>query len=209
MRDGFSLLEVVIVWALIGVISALGAPSFFQWAAHQRLRNSALELTGALSYARSEAIRTGNIHLFLFQEDAQGSTLPSSPILVVDDGRPGASDQNCAIDAGEPTKRFFLENGVTFGLSEAPGKVSSDPGAASVASGSTFENAVGAAATWVLFRPEGPPLAFSSDCTTGAVGSGGGGIYLTNGVRDAAVVLTPLGATHPHSWGGNPAAWTN
>ncbi len=209
MRDGFSLIEVVIVVALISIISALSVPSFRQWAANQRVRDSALEVTGALSYARSEAIRTGNIHLFLFQEDAQGNTLPSSPILVVDDGRPGSVDQNCAIDAGEPTKRFFLGNDVIFGRSDGSAKVSSDPGAASITAGSTFENATGGAATWVLFRPEGPPLAFSTGCATGSVGSGGGGIYLTNGVRDAAVILTPLGATRPHIWNGSTAAWSN
>ena len=209
MRDGFSLIEVVIVVALVAIISALSVPSFRRMAANQRLRDSALEVTGALSYARSEAIRTGNVHLFLFQEDAQSNTLPSSPILVVDDGRPGAGDQNCEIDVGEPTRRFFLGDDVIFGRSDGSAKAPSDTGAASITDGSTFENATAGAATWVLFRPEGPPLAFSNGCATGGVGSGGGGIYLTNGVRDAAVVLTPLGATHAHVWNGSTASWSD
>ena len=208
-RAGFTLLETMLVVSIVAVITALAVPSFSQYAANQRLRSSALEVSTAFSYARSEATRTGNVHLVLFQEDAQGNTLTGSPILVVDDGLPGAIDQNCGIDTGEPTKSFFLDNDVSFGVTNASGKVSSDGGASTVTNGSTFEDAGGSAATWVLFRPEGPPRAFSSDCTAGTVGSGGGGIYLTNGNRDVAVVLTPLGASHLHSWYADGSSWIN
>ena len=199
MKAGFTLIETMLVVAVLGVMALLSAPSLNQWAENERLRSSALQVSAALSYARSEAVRTGNVHLVLFQEDAQGNTL-STPILVVDDGRPGSSDQNCEIDTGEPTRGFGLEDDVSFGVNHASGKVSVDAGASSITDGSTFENAAGNAATWVLFRPEGRPLAFSSDCTLGTLGSGGGGIYLTNGDRDLAVVLTPLGSLRMHGW---------
>ena len=204
---GFSLMELMIAIALTGILTAVAVPGFMAWRAHQELRDSTQAVSGAFSYARSEAVRTGNVHLVLFQRDAQGTVLSGSPILVIDDGRPGASDQNCAIDSGEPRKRFFLGNGVSFGLTGASATVSTDAGASTIANGSTFEDAAGNAATWVLFRPEGPPRAFSSDCTTGSLGSGGGGIYLTNGQRNAAVVLTPLGASRAHKWLTHTSAW--
>lgn len=206
---GFTVVEVVIVLAIVAVMTAVAVPSMRQWSANQRLKSSAREISSVFSYARSEAIRTGNVHLVLFQEDAQGNALTAAPIVVLDDGHPGAMGQNCAIDGGEPTKTFQLEAGVSFGLSKAGGKVTSDAGSSTVVNGSTFENASSQPATWVLFRPEGAALAFSSDCSMGSVGSGGGGIYLTNGERDVAVVLSPLGATRLHSWDDVASSWSS
>ena len=123
--------------------------------------------------------------------------------MFANDGLPGTANQNCAIDGGETLLGFPRVRDVSFGFSEASGTVTSDSGSGAMASGTTFTDAEGDPASWVLFRPEGPPFAFSSDCTTGAVGSGAGGIYLTNGKRDAAVVLTPLGARRMHSRAGS------
>lgn len=200
--------ELMLVIAVTGVLTAVAVPSFMSWRASQQLRDSALAVSGAFSYARSEAIRTGNIHLVLFQRDAQGTLLSGSPILVVDDGRPGGSDQNCSIDSGEPRKRFFLGTNVSFGLTNASATVPTDAGASTITNGSTFQDAGGSSASWVLFRPEGPPRAFSSDCTTGPLGGSGGGIYLTNGDRNTAVTLTPLGVARIHKWLAHDSSWS-
>ena len=58
--------------------------------------------------------------------------------------------------------------------------------------GFTFTDASNNQASWVMFLPQGVPLSFSTDCTTGVVGSGVGGLYLTNGSRDYSIVLSPL-----------------
>jgi prepilin-type N-terminal cleavage/methylation domain-containing protein len=204
--SGVTLIELAVVLAVIAAMAALSAPVGSRWAENQRLAGSIRDIEAAFNYARSEAIRTGNIHLVFLMEDADGNDL-DPPVLVVDDGRPGASQQNCEFDTGEPTKSFDLETGVSFGVSHATAKVGTDPGAGSLGA-STFEDAGGNAASWVLFRPEGYPLAFSSDCSVGAVGSGGGGIYLTNGARDVAVTLTPLGSARVHSWESGSGSWT-
>lgn len=205
-RCGFTLLELVVILAVIGILVALAAPAMSGWADTQRLNASARLVGGAFSYARSEAIRTGDIHLVFVATDANGIAL-TSDVVVLDDGRPGSAGQNCDIDAGERTQAFALERGVSFGVSEASAKVASDSGGGTLGA-STFLDADGDPASWLLFRPEGMPLAFSSDCSTGAAGSGGGGIYLTNGSRDAAVLVTPLGATRSHLWNAASGSWT-
>jgi prepilin-type N-terminal cleavage/methylation domain-containing protein len=205
-RSGVTLIELVIVLVVVGIMAALAAPVGSHWAENQRLATSIRGIETAFSYAHGEAIRTGNIHAVFFIADADANAL-SAPIVVLNDGRAGASGQNCDIDTGEPTKSFGLEAGVSFGVTAATAKVPTDPGAGSLGA-SSFQDAGGNPATWVLFRPEGYPLAFSSDCSIGAVGTGGGGVYLTNGSRDVALVVTPLGATRVHSWEGAGGSWT-
>ena len=60
-----------------------------------------------------------------------------------------------------------------------------------------------------MFRPDGTTRAFSADCSTGAIGSGAGAIYLHNDERDVAIVLTALGGTRVHSWDADAGTWTN
>jgi prepilin-type N-terminal cleavage/methylation domain-containing protein len=213
-RAGFNLIEIAVVLAVVGAMVALAIPSMNQWQANHRLSESARSVNAALSFARSEAIRSGNLHIVFFDEDAAGNDLQDAggndvDILVLDEGRPGSINQDCNIDAGERALAFDLENDVTFGTSLASSAAPNDSGGGTFSSGSSFTDPSSNAASWVLFRPEGIPLAFNSGCTVGGIGSGDGGIYLTNGNRDSAVVLTPLGATYVHSWGEHIGAWRN
>jgi len=206
--SGFTIIEMMVVLAVIAIVTAIAVPSTDAWFARQRLSGAARSVEAAFSYARSEAGRSGNIHLVLFQTDAQGNAPlldadgAEVDILVVDDGLPGSAGQNCSIDGGEALQGFPRVADVSFGFSGATAAVPIDAGAGSMASGTTFTDAEGDPASWVLFRPEGPSVAFSHDCATGAMGSGGGAVYLTDGARDVAVVLTPLGASRLHAWSG-------
>jgi type IV fimbrial biogenesis protein FimT len=56
-QRGFTLIEVLIVIALIGVLLALAAPSFSTFTASQRVKTASFDLYAALSFARSEAIK--------------------------------------------------------------------------------------------------------------------------------------------------------
>ena len=94
-----------------------------------------------------------------------------------------------------------------FAVTDATSTVATDSGSAVISNGSSLLDGAAGAASWLMFRAEGPAYGFKSDCTVGAVGSGGGGIYLTNGDRDVAVVITPLGTTRLHRWGDG--AWTD
>ena len=65
---------------------------------------------------------------------------------------------------------------------------------------------------WVLFKPDGIPVLGSGggDCgTLSATGTAGGAIYITNGIRDYGIVLTPLGSVRVHSWDRNSNGWSS
>lgn len=57
---GFTLLELMITVALLGILAALAAPSFNSLIQSSRLTASANELVAALQMARMEAIRTNS-----------------------------------------------------------------------------------------------------------------------------------------------------
>lgn len=219
-RSGFTLIEIAIVIAIIGVISALTLPNVTRYQESARARAAAKSIADAFSVARAQAIRTGNNHVVFFSIGGAGDTAGNAlegtdgrpvPILVLNDGRPGSTDQNCEVDAGEQIFVFEAQDGVGWGYNQ-PGSSDVAPDDAGVstipASGSTFQSPSGTAVTWVQFRPDGVPVAVDSSCNAGRLGTGGGTIYLWSSNRDFAVTLSPLGGVRVHTWDAARGGWT-
>jgi hypothetical protein len=59
-----------------------------------------------------------------------------------------------------------------------------------------------------MFRGNGLPVGFDTACNVDPVGTAGGAIYLTNGRRDYAIVLSPLGAVRVHAFESGAGQWT-
>jgi type IV fimbrial biogenesis protein FimT len=66
---GFTLIELMIVIALVAVIAALAAPSFGDMIKMQRLRGISSQLATDLSFARSEAVSRGSYVQVRVQSD--------------------------------------------------------------------------------------------------------------------------------------------
>lgn len=56
-QQGFTLIEVLIVVAIMGVLLTIAVPSFRSFMANQRVKTASFEFYAALSFARSEAIK--------------------------------------------------------------------------------------------------------------------------------------------------------
>jgi prepilin-type N-terminal cleavage/methylation domain-containing protein len=221
-RAGLTLIEAMVVVAIVGILAAVAVPQLQQLMANQRVKGAARSIADAFLLARAEAIRTGNAHIVFLSPgspaagDTAGNPLgidPNTgavwPALVLDDGAPGA--WNCTIEAGEASLPVPAVIGVNWGFAasagaRAPGDetASGDPSA-----GVTFEDPAGAPVTWVMFRGDGIPVSFDAGCNPGTFGSGSGAVYVTNGRRDYAVVLTALGGVRVHAWESGAGTWTN
>lgn len=208
-QAGFTFLEVMVVVAIIAALAMLAAPDLSQFLANQRVKSAARSIADSFQLARAEAIRSGNAHIvYLLDQPDPGGTAPGTPALVIDDGP--AATRNCRIDAGESRNTVAAERGVSWGVAQAgnppaPGDyLDADPSV-----GATFRDAAGNTVSWVLFRGDGVPLTFDAACSLAPIGSGGGAVYLTNGSRDYAVVLSPLGAVRVHAFEVGANAWTD
>jgi type II secretion system protein H len=212
--SGFTLVEMMVVLAIITAIIAIAIPMMYSQAANQRLKDTARDIANALTQARGDAVRTGNVHIVFVATDAGGNLLQDAAgnnvaALVLDDGAMGSANQNCQIDAGEPFWTVENVSGVGLGVVGSPSAAPQDLGTGDETTGSTFTEDDGAtAATWVMFRPDGMPLSFDDTCAMGAAGSGSGGYYLQNGERSIAVVLRPMGGVKVHTYNPGTNSWT-
>lgn len=221
-EDGYTLLELMTALGLISVIIAVAAPSIIEWRTHYQAKQAARAIAGIFHKARAEAMRTGDRQVVFFGNpgltDPGGNAVQAGgtwvPVLSVDDGEPGTA--NCRIDPGETSEFIRPVGDLSWGVSEATGPLSGDSGGAPFNPGSTWDGGTftkpnASKANWVVFRSDGIPVAFEGNgigCgTIGDTGSGGGGLYLTNGSHDFGVVLTPLGGARMHVW--NNGAWSS
>jgi prepilin-type N-terminal cleavage/methylation domain-containing protein len=212
-----TLLEVMVAVAIVGILAGVTTVRFMTWQENQVLTTTARKLADAFSLARMEAIRTGNIHIVYLAAgvgtDVAGNPLVDSngrpvPLLILNDGQVGSPGQNCIIDAGEPTRTMPMVRGMAWGFSVSGGvKPPLDTTAPGNATGSSFATPAGNPLNGIAFGADGVPISFDLACNLGQFGSGNGGVYITNGQRDYAVVVLPLGGIRVHGWEPSAGVW--
>ncbi|MGE5652450.1 MAG: GspH/FimT family pseudopilin [Bacillota bacterium] len=84
-NDGFSLPELLIVVAIVGIFASLGAPSFRDMIERQRIATTVNDFFAAIYLARSEAIRLG-ARVDLVPKDAAGDWSKGWVVFIDENG---------------------------------------------------------------------------------------------------------------------------
>src|SRR5262245_55616289 len=105
--EGFSLIELITVIAVLGIVVAMATPSMVRMLQRQETKTSATQMAGLLSDARARALSEGTPHLVYF-----------NPPTVNGDGECGAAavevrdaDHSYSITAGDDTRELHLARG--------------------------------------------------------------------------------------------------
>jgi type II secretion system protein H len=68
-KKGFTLIEVMIVVAIIGIMAAIAIPNFLSWLDHYRVKGAARDIATAMHLAKMKAISQGVEYRVLFDLD--------------------------------------------------------------------------------------------------------------------------------------------
>lgn len=101
---GFSLVELAVVMALIGILSTIAIPNIMNWMPGIRLRDSSHQLLSDFYMAKSEAIKRNRNVVVSFTSvncvpDVPGGS--GSYQVFIDDGKDGGTAKNNILDGGE------------------------------------------------------------------------------------------------------------
>ena len=96
---GFTLVEMVIVLAMIGILVAIAFPSFREWQRNAQVNSAAREMYGYFQRARGEAVRNNAPVAIQF---TSGVGAAGRAEMFVDDGRGGGNAANRIRDGAEP-----------------------------------------------------------------------------------------------------------
>lgn len=78
--SGFSLVELMVVMALLGVLATLGVSSYQAWIQNSRIRTAAESIQGGIQIARAEAVSRNASVQFDFRGTNSAWTVCASPV---------------------------------------------------------------------------------------------------------------------------------
>lgn len=107
---GFTLVEVLIVIAVIGILSAISVPMFQKWLPNMRLKDAAQDLYGYMQKARLGAVKTNSTWAIKFN--------PTANTYILYSGYPADNDNEGVISL------LGYGSGVKFGHGNATSPIS-------------------------------------------------------------------------------------
>jgi prepilin-type N-terminal cleavage/methylation domain-containing protein len=203
-KHGFTMLELMITVALMGIILSIAMPQLKGYMKREDARRAATDVATVLSQARSQAMSSGRMTFVMFGQ-------PTNGIDPFEDGQIAAvvtdTDYDSHVTEADPVSPVFLPNGINsdismYGVNGTPlgslnipdedeSRFVPTSDLASLPNGTTLPIDPVLGVPVIGFTPQGSPV--RSDTPTD-FGSGAGGVYLTdNDGMVLAVIVRPMG----------------
>jgi type IV fimbrial biogenesis protein FimT len=105
---GFSLVELLVVVAVLALVVMLGLPNISAWLQNTQIRNAAEAAISGLQLARAEALRRNRLVRFSLVDtlDAGCNLAVAGPNWIVSQADPTA---NCGVDASDTLDPFIVQ----------------------------------------------------------------------------------------------------
>jgi prepilin-type N-terminal cleavage/methylation domain-containing protein len=204
-QQGFGLIELVVVSAVMALLLALAVPSFADYQRRQQARSHVQRIADALSQARSLAIKEGNPYFVLFTD--------TGTVRVVDDDNGdyqiGAGEITADVDYAAGTSAQVTYYGAIAGPPSATA-VPEDGGGTIPATGTTFPDDPASGFPAVGFTAQGFPVSLPAVIGNppGDPGTGSGSYYVTdNDDVVYATTLLPLGGVRVRAFRPSIGDW--
>ncbi len=111
--SGVTLVELVVVLAIVAVSATLAAPGFSQMIANYRVRGAAESVLNGLNYARAEALRRNSAVTFALTPPGAGWTVSLvSPSTTLQSRSANDSPHTSVASTSAATSVTFLPNGL-------------------------------------------------------------------------------------------------
>lgn len=201
-NHGFSLVEVLMVTAIIIVIAAIGIPTLMSMIRGLRTAGDARDLNGAIIQAKMRAasdFARARVYFDLSANTFRIEVQPSGLTSWITDGCPNS----CAGD--QP-----LANGVSFGygsVSSPPANTQAALGQAPACLDSSSNLAVVANTACIIFNSRGIPTSSAATTSVG-VPTPDDAIYVTDGYSVTGVTVSATGLTRVWRTEATGANWT-
>ena len=161
-RCGFTLLEVLLVLAIVAITAALTWPALEKPLANRRLRSAADEVRTEWCQARTEAMRSGRTYAFRYEvggdrfytepQNEPNARTSSGPSAAVNSGA-GGVQSGASADAARSSDNKTLPKGITFRGDKT--NQSMTPASSSAAKTPSQNQPSGAWSNPIFFYPDG------------------------------------------------------
>jgi type IV fimbrial biogenesis protein FimT len=112
-HHGFTLVELLVVVAIVAVSATLAAPSFAQMIANYRVRGAADGILGALNFARTEALRRNTPVAFALSSGGSGWSVSQLSTSTTLQSRSAGDVPGLSVtSSSSATSVTFLANGL-------------------------------------------------------------------------------------------------